>query len=133
MKNNYAQPELRERLKKKVISGDKGGKSGQWSARKAQLLASEYKKAGGTYKQAKRTGPQKNLQKWTEEKWTTADAQPAIRPGGTRRYLPKAAWTKLSSSQKKATNRKKVQASRKGKQFVANTPAARRARRSASR
>ena len=124
---------MRERLKKKVLSGDKGGKPNQWSARKAQLLASEYKKAGGTYKQEKRTEPQKNIEKWTEEKWTTSDAQAAIRPGGTRRYLPKAAWANWRPGQKKATNRKKVQASRKGKQFVANTPAARRARRSAAR
>ena len=124
---------MRERLKKKVLSGDKGGKPNQWSARKAQLLASEYKKAGGTYKQEKRPEPQKNIEKWTEEKWTTADAQPAIRPGGTRHYLPKAAWANWSPGHKKATYRKKVQASRKGKQFVANTPAARRAHRSAAR
>ena len=31
-------------------AGTRGGKAGQWSARKAQLLASEYKKAGGGYR-----------------------------------------------------------------------------------
>jgi hypothetical protein len=40
----YRHPELRERLKAKIMRGDKGGERGQWSARKAQLLAAEYKR-----------------------------------------------------------------------------------------
>ena len=47
---NYTKPALRERLFKKIKAGTKGGDPGEWSARKAQLLASEYKKAGGGYK-----------------------------------------------------------------------------------
>jgi hypothetical protein len=47
---NYTKPKMRERLFTKIKSGSKGGKAGQWSARKAQLLANEYKKAGGGYK-----------------------------------------------------------------------------------
>ena len=47
---NYTKPALRKRLFDRVKAGTKGGKAGQWSARKAQLLASEYKKAGGGYK-----------------------------------------------------------------------------------
>lgn len=47
---NYTKPTMRKRLFEKIKSGSKGGKPGQWSARKAQLLASEYKKAGGGYK-----------------------------------------------------------------------------------
>lgn len=47
---NYTKPELRRRLFNRIKSGTKGGKAGQWSARKAQLLASEYKKAGGGYR-----------------------------------------------------------------------------------
>jgi len=47
---NYTKPELRKRLFNRIKAGSKGGNSGQWSARKAQLLASEYKKAGGGYK-----------------------------------------------------------------------------------
>ncbi len=128
MKTNYDQPQLRDRLKKKIVAGDKGGKRGQWSARKAQLLAAEYKKAGGGYLKNKRTKPQKSLVQWTREEWTTADHKRAIRPGGTNRYLPEKAWAKLNPGQKQATNRKKEQASRQGKQFVPNTLAARRAR-----
>jgi hypothetical protein len=47
---NYTKPEMRKRLFKKIKAGSKGGDPGEWSARKAQLLASEYKKAGGGYK-----------------------------------------------------------------------------------
>ena len=47
---NYTKPTMRKRLFEKIKAGTKGGKAGEWSARKAQLLASEYKKAGGGYK-----------------------------------------------------------------------------------
>ena len=47
---NYTKPEMRKRLFNKIKAGSRGGKPGQWSARKAQLLALEYKKAGGGYK-----------------------------------------------------------------------------------
>ena len=47
---NYTKPALRKRLFNRIKAGTKGGKAGQWSARKAQSLASEYKKAGGGYK-----------------------------------------------------------------------------------
>jgi hypothetical protein len=47
---NYTKPEMRKRLFKKIKAGSRGGDPGEWSARKAQLLASEYKKAGGGYK-----------------------------------------------------------------------------------
>ena len=47
---NYTKPTMRKRLFNKIKAGTKGGKAGEWSARKAQLLASEYKKAGGGYK-----------------------------------------------------------------------------------
>lgn len=47
---NYTKPELRKRLFNKIKAGTRGGKAGQWSARKAQLLALEYKKAGGGYR-----------------------------------------------------------------------------------
>jgi len=46
----YTKPTLRKQLFEKIKAGDKGGSPGQWSARKAQLLAREYKSAGGGYK-----------------------------------------------------------------------------------
>lgn len=47
---NYTKPGMRKRLFERIKAGSRGGNPGQWSARKAQLLASEYKKAGGGYK-----------------------------------------------------------------------------------
>lgn len=47
---NYTKPKMRKKLFQKIKRGNRGGLPGQWSARKAQLLASEYKKAGGGYK-----------------------------------------------------------------------------------
>jgi len=40
----------RKHLFEAILRGSRGGKKGQWSARKAQLLAREYKAAGGGYK-----------------------------------------------------------------------------------
>ncbi len=47
---NYTKPTMRKRLFSKIKSGSKGGRAGQWSARKAQMLAKEYKSKGGGYK-----------------------------------------------------------------------------------
>ena len=47
---NYTKPGLRKRIFSRIKSGSKGGRPGQWSARKAQMLAKAYKKAGGGYK-----------------------------------------------------------------------------------
>ncbi|MGB1528345.1 MAG: hypothetical protein ACPG9H_04755 [Candidatus Puniceispirillaceae bacterium] len=47
---NYTKPALRKRLFNKIKAGSKGGAAGQWSARKAQMLAKEYKAAGGGYR-----------------------------------------------------------------------------------
>ena len=47
---NYTKPTMRKNLFEKIKAGTKGGDPGEWSARKAQLLAVEYKKAGGGYR-----------------------------------------------------------------------------------
>lgn len=47
---NYTKPGMRKRLFNKIKAGSKGGKPGQWSARKAQMLAQQYKAAGGGYR-----------------------------------------------------------------------------------
>ena len=47
---NYTKPAMRKRLFNKIKAGTKGGKAGQWSARKAQMLAKEYKAKGGGYR-----------------------------------------------------------------------------------
>jgi len=47
---NYTQPTKRKKIFNRIKAGGKGGAPGQWSARKAQMLAKAYKKAGGGYK-----------------------------------------------------------------------------------
>jgi hypothetical protein len=47
---NYTKPTMRKNLFNKIKAGSKGGAPGQWSARKAQMLAKEYKAKGGGYK-----------------------------------------------------------------------------------
>ena len=47
---NYTKPAMRKRLFNQIKAGTKGGKAGQWSARKAQMLAKQYKAKGGGYK-----------------------------------------------------------------------------------
>ena len=47
---NYTKPTMRKRLFQRILAGSKGGRAGQWSARKAQMLARMYKAKGGGYK-----------------------------------------------------------------------------------
>ena len=47
---NYTKPAMRKRIFNRIKAGGKGGAPGQWSARKAQMVASAYKKAGGGYR-----------------------------------------------------------------------------------
>lgn len=49
----YTQPTMRKRLFESIKAGGKGGRPGQWSARKAQMLAKKYKAKGGGYKSSK--------------------------------------------------------------------------------
>lgn len=47
---NYTKPTMRKNLFNRIKEGSKGGRAGQWSARKAQMLARMYKAKGGGYK-----------------------------------------------------------------------------------
>lgn len=128
----YTKPALRERLKNQIMASTKGGAAGQWSARKAQLLAQAYKKAGGGYTGSKTQG-QKNLKKWTNEEWGTRSGKPSTQgPKATgERYLPKKAIKSLSKAEYAATTRKKRAGTAVGQQFVPNTSAAKTASRKA--
>ena len=70
--SKYTKPGLRESIKKRITASSKGGKPGQWSARKAQMVAAEYKKKGGGYKGGEGK-KQKSLKKWGKEDWQTKD------------------------------------------------------------
>ena len=127
---DYTEPELRARLKEEIKAGDRGGRPGQWSARKSQLLTTEYEKAGGGYvHEGRRTASQQHLEEWTKQDWRTADGGPDARAGdGTARYLPDAAWELLSPEEQQATDRRKRAADT---QHVANTETAKQARKAA--
>lgn len=114
----YTNPAKREALKKKIMASSKGGKPGQWSARKAQLLAQEYKKSGGGYSGPK-TSKQKSLSKWTKEEWGTKSGKPSTQGSKAtgERYLPKKARQALSSAEYAKTSVKKREDTKKGKQF----------------
>lgn len=114
---------LWKRIVREVKASPKGGRPGQWSARKAQLATLRYKKAGGTYK-----GPKKasnSLSKWTREEWGTKSGKNSVvGPNATgERYLPKKAREALSSSEYAATSSAKRAGLRSGKQFVSQPQA----------
>lgn len=113
-----------ETLWKKVVAqvkaGTKGGKAGQWSARKAQLAGKIYRDKGGSYSGTK-TKAQKSMSKWTKEKWGTKSGKPSTqgKKATGERYLPKKAREALSDKEYKATSAKKRADTKKGKQFSA--------------
>ena len=114
----YTKPGLRESIKDRIMASGKGGKPGQWSARKAQLLAQAYEKAGGGYS-GEKTSAQKSLSKWTGEKWGTKSGKPSTqgKKATGERYLPKKAREAISKKEYAATSAKKREDTKKGKQF----------------
>lgn len=115
---SYTKPGLRESIKRRVLAGSKGGRPGQWSARKAQLVAQQYKKAGGGYTGSK-SSKQKSLSKWTKEEWGTRSGKPSTQGSKAtgERYLPKKARQALSKKEYAATSAKKRQDTKAGRQF----------------
>ena len=104
-----------EKLWESAKAQAKAKMGGKHSARAMQLAGKIYKEKGGSYS-GKKTEAQKSLTKWTKQEWTTSSGKPSE---GKRRYLPKAAWSALSESEKKATNAAKAAGNKAGKQFVA--------------
>lgn len=110
---SHADKDLWERIKKKVMADDKGGRAGQWSAIKAMIASKEYKKAGGTYIGKKDRS--KGLLKWIGEDWRTKSGKPSLVTG--ERFLPAKAIEALTEKQYKETSRIKKRDMAKGKQF----------------
>ena len=108
-------PKLWEEVKKEVTEGDKGGKPGQWSARKAQMAVQEYKHEGGGYEGEKTED--NHLVQWEREEWGTKSGKPSGETG--ERYLPKEAREALTPAEYKRTTEKKRRDSRKGLQHSA--------------
>ncbi len=108
-------PALWERIKAEVTAGAKGGKAGQWSARKAQMAVLDYKHQGGGY--LGKRDPHNSLHEWTEEEWTTKSGAKSGDTG--ERYLPKAAIESLSDDDYACTTAAKREATKEGHQFAA--------------
>ena len=113
-------PKLWEKVKKRVTAGDKGGEKGEWSARKAQLAVSEYKKEGGGYEGKK--SKDNHLKQWTDEEWGTKSGKESGKTG--ERYLPKKAREKLSDKEYAESTAKKRADTKKGQQFSKQPKAA---------
>jgi len=69
IKGVYTKPTLRNRLKSEILRSSRGGAPGQWSARKAQLLANDYRKAGGGYRTNRPSRKQMALKKWNKKSY----------------------------------------------------------------
>lgn len=126
LKQVYSDPGLRESIKSRIMAGGKGGAPGQWSARKAQMVAQEYKAKGGGYE----GGPskeQKSLKRWTKQDWTTPSGKPSTQgPKATGEvYAPRKAIEKLRSTSgglaklARATAEKRA-ATKSGEQFASH-------------
>ena len=105
-------PKLWEAVKAEVTAGDKGGKPGQWSARKAQMASHEYQKRGGGYVGEK--DQHNHLVEWTEEEWGTKSGGESLETG--ERYLPKAAREAMTDEEYARTSEAKKRDLAKGKQ-----------------
>lgn len=108
-------PRLWETVKDEITAGAKGGKKGQWSARKAQMAVAEYKKRGGGYEGGK--DEDNSLHQWSEEDWGTKSGAKSEESG--ERYLPKKAREALCDEEYARTSAKKRADTKKGKQFSA--------------
>ena len=95
-------------------------------------MAKEYKKRGGDYNQPKsvKDESQKHLDNWGEEDRQTKEGsgEAKQKDGSRKRYLPKKAWEEMDEKEKQETDDRKLEESKEGKQLVANTRRARRAR-----
>lgn len=116
----YTKPMLRERIKRRIMAGSKGGRSGQWSARKSQMLVQAYERAGGGYT-GRRTRTQRALKRWTGQKWRTPSGKRSRDTGEA--YAPARTIAGLKGSKTgrrrlAAANRAKRKATRAGRQYA---------------
>lgn len=108
-------PALWEKVKAAVTASDRGGRRGEWSARKAQMAVQDYKRRGGGYEEPKPhdTG----LETWTREDWGTRSGKRSRDTG--ERYLPRKARESLTDGEYRRTSAKKRSDTEKGRQHSA--------------
>lgn len=114
-------PGLWKRIVASVKRGSKGGPSGKWTARKAQLSVQKYKKQGGGYRGRKKAS--NKLAKWTKQNWDYVSKGDEKKPRKKRgRFLPKNVRESLTAAEKAATNRRKRNASARGQPKAKYSP-----------
>lgn len=104
-------PKLWEKSKKR---GCTVARMCRHSARKMQWAVRDYTRRGGGYTGPKRASSN-SLARWTKQRWRTHSGKPSA---GLRRYLPDAAWSRLSPDQIRRTNASKRRGFRTGRQWV---------------
>ncbi|MBW3559818.1 MAG: hypothetical protein KY449_08640 [Proteobacteria bacterium] len=114
-------PELWERVKHEITAGDKGGRPGVWSARKAQMAVQEYKRRGGGFV-GEKPDSDNHLLQWEKEEWGTRSGRESLETG--ERYLPKRARETLSEEEYARTTEAKREGLRKGERQTAQPEAA---------
>jgi hypothetical protein len=107
-------PTLWRKIVQEIKSESTGGtKSGQWSARKAQIAVARYKSQGGTYVGPKRQD--NSLVKWSNQHWRTKSGRASHITN--ERYLPEKAIQYLSSRDYASVSKLKLRDSRRGLQY----------------
>lgn len=106
-----------KRIVSRVKAGSKGGRPGQWSARKAQMAVAQYKSSGGGYVGGKSSD--NSLRKWGREDWGTKSGKNSIqgKEATGERYLPQSKRDHMTKEEYKKTSDKKRRDTKKGKQF----------------
>jgi hypothetical protein len=107
-------PDLWEAVKAEVTASEKGGKPGQWSARKAQIAVRLYEERGGGFKGLKTED--NHLLRWEREAWDTKSGGKSLETG--ERYLPKAAREALTPEEYRRTMAKKRADLKAGRQVA---------------
>ena len=113
-------PKLWEEVKDEITQSDKGGDPGQWSARKAQMAVSEYKKRGGGYDDSGPDQDDTDLHEWTEEDWDTRSGEASGETG--ERYLPKKVRMLLTEDEYRRSTAKKREDSHEGDEQYSDQP-----------
>lgn len=117
MSSQKRNPILWKKIVLQVKKSNKGGKPGQWSARKAQLAVKIYKKNGGSYYNKK--SKNNSLYKWTKQNWRTRSGKPSImgKYATGERYLPYDVIKHTSKSDYNKSSRVKRKSIKLGKQY----------------
>jgi hypothetical protein len=93
-------PELWKEIRKNLLKSNKGGKAGEWTARKQQMLVKMYKDAGGGFRGTLRS-TNRSIKRWSRERYARSEST----SNGTRRYSDAGVSDVSNRSQKRANKR----------------------------